>query len=309
MVAAPPAHSTPPTTRGQGATRATGAPLALTTSQKCPRGVLTVARGGSLVELRGKIGPRPKSGSWAEGPQSQPAAEEWTPPAPRRIKGFSRKSRGGLMRRIARIDRGALPHLPLFWTGTYPREWPASPAVWKSHLQSLCKRIQRRYPDAGIIWRLELQQRGAPHFHCLIFGVEFIPKRWLAQAWYEVVGSGDERHLRFGSRVERLTSWGRVVSYVSKYLAKSTPDVEGQDGPTVGRWWGVRGADKLPEHLDCAVVDDEGFQRVRRTLRNLAKSRGRNWTCYGRWSGGWTFSNDDTMGKLLCVAWGDDSGP
>jgi hypothetical protein len=94
------------------------------------------------------------------------------------------------------------------------------------------------------VWKLEPQRRGAPHFHLLLFGLEEgLSKDWLSRSWYEVVGSGDERHLRAGTRVEGIRSWRGVMSYAAKYLGKLESLPKDWLGG-VGRWWGVhnRGA-------------------------------------------------------------------
>jgi hypothetical protein len=61
----------------------------------------------------------------------------------------------------------------------------------------------RRYSKGrcGAIWKLELQDRGAPHFHLLIFGLRYLPAALLARRWYEIVGSGDVNHLSAGTSV------------------------------------------------------------------------------------------------------------
>ncbi len=276
------------------------AALALTTSHICPRGRLTLARGGTLAKLSGRIGPQPPSkgpGWYGRDGNGNPLP----PPIRGTIKGHSKRSRSRQMQHLASIDRAALPCLPLFVTLTYPEHWPADPQQWKRDHRTLWKRIERKYPDAAAHWRMEFQQRGAPHFHDLIFGVPFISKKWLARQWYEVVGSGDPKHLRRGTRIEKTKTWGHVVSYMSKYLAKVAVCNSAHVSAEVGRHWGVFNAAGIPRQLEHLDVDDEGFQRVRRVLRGLAKSRGRHWTCFGRYSGGWTFVSDDTMGKLTRV--------
>jgi len=67
--------------------------------------------------------------------------------------------------------------------------------------------MKRAHPEAAAIWKLEPQQRGAPHYHLLLFGIEFIPHQVIARWWYEVVGSGDKRHhLVAGISIEAVKS-------------------------------------------------------------------------------------------------------
>ena len=174
------------------------------------------------------------------------------------VMGFSRGSRRRILQKMAMLVRSVLP---LFVTLTYPLEYSTDYAQWKKDLDTWCKRLHRRYPDAGLIWRLEAQRRGAPHFHLLIFGVELTPviRQWIAQSWFEVVGSGDEKHLKHGADAQMVRSSRGVRSYVGKYIAKvqspPMPDCEcSEPGTThspidwskVGRWWGVRYTHNLP---------------------------------------------------------------
>ena len=111
------------------------------------------------------------------------------------VKCFSKASRLRLMRTIAKIRLDA--PLPVFITLTYPFNFP-SPIESKKHMEVFEKRLFRAYPEIGIIWKLEPQERGAPHFHILAWGVsveklgEFVP-----YAWHDIAGDGDENHLRF----------------------------------------------------------------------------------------------------------------
>ena len=308
---AAPAQGPRPGNTGASCTTDGAGPLVLTTGHIWARGKLTVSRGGSLVELRGSLagplGDRPRRVQaltpdgellYAPGPGGQ--AAKATRGA---IKGYSRRSRGRQMRYVASIDWEALPCLPLFITLTYPGQFDGDPQRWKRDLQTFCRRVERKYGDVPILWRLELQKRGAPHFHLLVFNVRFMGKKWLADSWYDVVGSGDERHRRRGTRVESLRSWRGVMHYVSKYIAKvDDGEGEAQENVKIGRHWGIRNAPALPRELLEVEVDGETFQRIRRALRALAKARGRHWTVRGRYAGGWTFAGEDTKGKLLLLA-------
>ncbi len=44
---------------------------------------------------------------------------------------------------------------------------------------------------------------------------------WASLAWYHVVDSHNTDHLKAGLRVERVRSWGGVMSYCAKYMAKA----------------------------------------------------------------------------------------
>jgi hypothetical protein len=129
-------------------------------------------------------------------------------------------------------------------TLTYPGEFPMDGRTVKRHLDCFVKRAFRYWVDGSepksCFWFLEFQQRGAPHFH--LFINFHIPVELVAQWWYEIVGSEDERHLLAGTRIEALRS-GRygTVSYATKYAAKIEQKLVPPNFVNVGRFWGVYG--------------------------------------------------------------------
>ena len=67
---------------------------------------------------------------------------------------------------------------------------------------------------------------------------------WGSLAWYHVVGSHNLDHLKAGLRVERVRSWGGVMSYCAKYMAKA--DCEFLSDIAFGRSWGVFNRKSVP---------------------------------------------------------------
>jgi hypothetical protein len=84
---------------------------------------------------------------------------------------------------------------------------------------------------------LEFQSRGAPHYHLLASNQ--VPKEEIAERWYRIVGSGDEKHLRAGTRVESIRSKGHLYGYVSTYIRKSGQKQLPVGYEEVGRFWGA----------------------------------------------------------------------
>lgn len=190
-----------------------------------------------------------------------------------KIGGFSRESRRRLMCLLNSVDRSRVPH-PLFFTLTYPGEWPRDPQVWKAHLRAFRERMRRRYGKFPAVWRLEFQRRGAPHFHLLVFLDVSRPalRGFVSRSWYGVVGSGDEDHLKAGTQVVRVHSWRGVRSYAAKYLGK----VEGDDrdpDQSIGRFWGVWNKDLLPITAEHHQLTFDQFYRLRRVLRRFSGIR------------------------------------
>ncbi len=187
------------------------------------------------------------------------------------IKEFSNGSRARLTRLLASVDRTAVRRLPLFVTLTYPAVFPTDSAVYKRHLDTFLKGLKRRYPHAAAVWRLEFQERGAPHYHLLLFNIPFLPHQEVALLWYRCVGSGLEEHLRAGTEVRRVRSWRGVMWYASKYLSK--PGTRNYDD-LPGRFWGVFNRADLPVCLLVRVVAWATAYRLRRVLYRRAAGLG-----------------------------------
>jgi hypothetical protein len=239
--------------------------LGLSTSHISPRGLdahrafaAEIAVGGQVLSLKGRKHPG-------------------TPPPERASRGaastLSKASRKRLLRKLASIDHDKLKCMPLFVTLTYPGQYTDDHKQWKRHLDNICKRLQRRYPAAAIVWKLEPQQRGAPHFHLLLFNVPWVDYQWIAQGWYEVVGSNDPKHLAAGTEIRRVRSWRGVLSYAAKYVAKVHEDLP-PGWENIGRIWGIRGAKNLPILIVRFVIGHHEFFSLRRQIRKLMKSRG-----------------------------------
>jgi hypothetical protein len=196
------------------------------------------------------------------------------------ISGFSKASRRRLQRLLAVIDQERQA-VPLFVTLTYPGEFPTDPAVCAAHLRAFRARMHRRYGKFAAVWRKEYQRRGAPHYHLLLF-LDRPPEQLRAEVsrlWFEVVGSGDERHLRAGTQVVQVKSWRGARGYAAKYMGKlesSQPgDCHGSQQPAVstGRLWGVWNRALLPITAQQYYVTLRSFFRMRRCLRRLSHQR------------------------------------
>lgn len=192
-----------------------------------------------------------------------------------KVKGFSKQSRRNAIFTL----RNKRPDVRwvAFVTLTYPAAFP-EPGKVKEHLSKWLKRLRRLHPGVNYFWVLELQERGALHLHLLVD--RFVPRDWLSASWYEVVGSGDELHLKAGTSVDRVRNRNKLTSYLcGKYLNK-----EAQKNFTdwVGRVWGCsRGLLAEPERTPMGGSFRD-MARALRPLRRFVKSRHRPW----RWKGG-----------------------
>jgi hypothetical protein len=98
---------------------------------------------------------------------------------------------------------------------------------------------------------------------------------WASVAWYHVVGSHNVDHLAAGLRVERVKTWGGVMTYCAKYMAKT--DSGFLSDVAFGRSWGIFNRALLPwarmVEMDLEPVVGN---RLRRVMRHyMERRRGR----------------------------------
>lgn len=121
---------------------------------------------------------------------------------------------------------------------TYPKEFPADGRKVKRDIDVMARRLRRKGCVKGI-WGMEFQKRGAPHVN-LITKYE-IDKAWLSQAWYEVVGSGDPKHLKAGTGTAKVRSKDEAITYMLGYMGKRDQKDVPEEYQNVGRFWGYWG--------------------------------------------------------------------
>lgn len=188
-----------------------------------------------------------------------------------RVASFSASSQ-----RRLRVLTNSMPDtlpLPLFITLTYPNEWPVKHEEWKRHLDLMLTILSRTLDKAPIIWKLEPQERGAPHFHLAVYTKRFVKARWLSRRWYGIVRSGDPLHLKAGTQVSRARSRRGSLSYLAKYLGKRVAPRAGWEA--VGRYWGVRNRPK--GMLKRVWVPQRTAYTIRRALWKYRASHNRRY--------------------------------
>jgi len=155
-----------------------------------------------------------------------------------KVRGFSAHSRHRMIELLCKLDE--LQDM-WFWTLTYPGEYPDEYAVFKRDLDTFLKRLKRRWPRAGWLWRLEPQKRGAPHYHLLVWNIPNGKRRviqWLTLAWYQVAHRNDKHNGKAGTQVKRPQNIRQAMYYISKYAAKVSDE---DDEKAWGRRWGYGG--------------------------------------------------------------------
>lgn len=220
------------------------------------------------------------------------------------VRGMSAASRRRL-RKAARLPKKAVPN---FFTTTYQKDVTYEEA--KRHLDNFGKRMVYHYPDVFMLWRIELQMRGVPHYHFLIYrGPQIINRKgankevfeWMRRTWCEVTGQLESDALAASTRYERLKSMRGVHRYITKYLAKADGG-----GEIPGRQWGIIGRKSYKQaveggKLKCQVTAESWYEIKKimiRYLEEVTKSDRWHWTpWWGRLSvfGDW---RDRVMGWL-----------
>jgi hypothetical protein len=229
-----------------------------------------------------------------------------------KVREFSRRSRTRLQQTLCAIPIAHVGRGLLFITLTYPRAYPGEWQTWKRQLDTLLKRLRRKFPTFAAVWKLEPQKRGAPHYHLLAVGVPFIAADWLRGAWTAIVGGrvDDKGWARIDIQLAR--SHRGVVSYAAKYTAKhQVLPASWQDG--VGRWWGVHNRAGLGIVWLWAPLSDyqywQAVRLVRRVVRRRQRARGRAppRACH---SGAWAVLPDWQAARVaVCVRGTDRIGP
>lgn len=136
----------------------------------------------------------------------------------RSVATFSAASRKRMLDMFAKLDFTRSSERPKFITLTYKDTYPSALKA-KEHLWAFLARLKRLHSDLAVVWRLEFQRRGAPHFHLMVFHMPYLDKKEVARMWHEITYQG------VGAapftRIEAIRSHKGLMAYCSKYLAKS----------------------------------------------------------------------------------------
>jgi hypothetical protein len=126
-------------------------------------GTITAYRNASLLQVRLRSETIPGRNTRESAPRGE-------------ITEFSAASRRRMLEVMAKVQQAAVP---FFITLTYPNEFPLYRQDYKRHLETFFDRLQRRWPGAAVIWKLEFKERKsgqnkgkiAPHYHLFVYGV------------------------------------------------------------------------------------------------------------------------------------------
>jgi hypothetical protein len=174
-------------------------------------------------------------------------------------------------RRLIFSARNLGTPLPYMLTLTYPAAFPADGEVVKRHWANLRRWLAHR--GIGGLMILEFQKRGAPHYHAYITGE--VDKQEVSRAWYDIVGSGDPKHLQAGTRVEKIRKAHGMLTYIVKYASKLQQKDVPEGYENVGRFWSLFGGLKV-EPLTVLQGERSAIAPVVRLVRNAWAARRRS---------------------------------
>lgn len=183
-----------------------------------------------------------------------------------KIKGCSVSSRRRLRRfLLENVGVGGCSQWGLTLTVGVKADAPTWRKVWVNYRRFI---IHSQIP---FVWRVELQKRGVPHLHCVLWGQESTCER-CKDKWLDLWGVGDDP-----SHLEHAVSWrlcdggwyGYMILHNQKHL-------DGQGNSWEGRQWGVvnrhlfKGRDRQEWQLNQVEYD-----HCRKMLNRFYSSRGR----------------------------------
>jgi len=165
-----------------------------------------------------------------------------------KVTGFSKKSRHRMLIFMSRLrTKGARATFVTLTFSGHPSHKEAQAA-----LKRFLMRIRRHFENVSGVWRLEEQERGAIHFHLILFELPFIKQATLQRVWEACT-----REARSIVDVRLASGARKIISYISKYISKPTDDppltsledVPYQHAPPeddTGRVWGWINKKALP---------------------------------------------------------------
>ena len=240
---------------------------------------------------------------------SAPTDWENTPTPPEREEGdissFSQSSRRRLIKKMLRLERSRLSQ-GLFVTLTYHREWPSDRSELKNQLNTFLQSLRREYGSLHYIWRVELQSRGAPHFHLILWrpagkewGAVSEEEATVREKWRSAIGCSTEAHARYGVDVRALDSWREALAYTSKYVAKHD-DVG--SAPQLGRRWAASQGLPTSPHMRLHI-NESAAHILRRICRKLLNARAEGQSSFAEYlkeaTSGLVGLEPDSIDKLL----------
>jgi hypothetical protein len=205
------------------------------------------------------------------------------PPTVKRgcVSEFTPKSRRNLQRTLATMKRAEESYtMALTLPGGDESDILPHDMVLVS-FKTLLRRLANVSAFKGVsgFWKRELQNRGALHYHLLIYGISCPLLRvkfqtWVVTVWNNLVCVGlsetkIEHHRWWHARSENMQKVEDMSGYFAKYLGK-----EDVTGALRGRWWGSFNKQTLPvSKQERASITDHAAVLIHRVARKLRQAK------------------------------------
>lgn len=179
-----------------------------------------------------------------------------------KVRGLSYKSRARLMAFLLEYESEGQE-----WAISLTLRVVESPDEWRRRWHIMSVYLRRR--GLPVVWRVELQRRGVPHLHFILWGSED-DCLWVRDTWLAVWGVADDPdHQAYA--VDIRPAGGGWYTYVVLHQGKVGDQCGWQ-----GRQWGVVNR-KLFHRRACAeyVLSGEQYDYFRRMMCVILRLRGR----------------------------------
>lgn len=143
------------------------------------------------------------------------------------IKTFSENSRRRLIQLLARVNLNYYGQV-YFVSTTFDKVYPENSKELKTFLDKYLKSLKKSFPELSYIWRLEIQKRGAPHFHFFFLIPRYTDrykigtvKRIIRFRWLNMLADKNQWSYKYGVNFQTVKEKRKVFSYVAKYTSKT----------------------------------------------------------------------------------------
>lgn len=227
------------------------------------------------------------------------------------IVNYSHKSRKRLRESLQAIDwssieKGRIAEITLTYHNNYKKDGKEI----KNHLNKLIRDLIYNYSNCVIIWKMEYQKRGAPHFHLIMITEESVElgdylilkkgsfhyydrtnksylkegkdglRSYIQMKWNKITEE-DTKNFNSGIEVEPVKNPTGLPHYLVKYVAKEQKFNEKDYQHSLpewiqnaGRWWGIRNKDKLNIHPKRFRISPYTFEELIRTADQYWRDKG-----------------------------------
>jgi hypothetical protein len=209
-----------------------------------------------------------------------------------KCKGFSKASRLNMKKKLSRLRLSG--KYSFFITLTYPELYIDDMRVSKRDIDVFRKAFAREFDTfIGGFWRVEMQKRGAPHYHMLLISekpvsmkkiIEFLRKRWadIVRTSYLRSGGNEkeyrkhyERHKKCGHNVQYMKSRRMVCNYISKYISKLDETIYPSDTGRIWGQWQFNGHKLDFSPVSTGYLERDETVQLKRLIRKHKEASGR----------------------------------